>query len=458
MVFADATSLGAQIASGATTSVAICQAYIDRIAAKNGLINAVATSRATSAILADAAAADLRAANGTRKSAIDGVPFTLKMIFETEGLRTTIGNSTVDYVPASGRNSDVAAILKEAGAILIGKSNAPGGPVFTEPALHGRCKNPYNLNRATGGSSGGAAAAVAAGLTAFDIGADSAGSARLPASYCGVYGLKPSTGVISSFGDVVSATRDRPRLYRDLSVPGPIARSIDDLALLLQLLNKPTAEVPNVRPLWPLNPRPLTKVTVVDAYNVWTCNPPIQAALNGLLSSLTSAGVTVLSPGYFPLNEAQFIQYYDGLWFSISGLLARCYPAINPHAADWVNNGMPSDTGAYLGLHSSSVAECNRLLSMYLNRLGDCDVMITPTHAVEAPAFGTAVPNNITYMCMSILFNMIGAPSVSIPLGIDANGVPFGVQVTGRPHDDYSVLDFAKQIDAHSIGYTPPVL
>jgi amidase len=460
MMFNKVTTMAADIASGAITSVDYCNEYISRINAKNPLINAVVARRPDATILAEAAAADARAVAGTRLSQIDGVPFTLKAMWETEGLRTSSGYSGVDYTPASGRNSDVADILKQSGAILLGKTNAMGGPVYTEPPLFGRCKNPHNLGRATGGSSGGAAAAVAGGLTGFDIGTDAAGSVRMPASYCGVYGFRPTTGAISGFGDVVSATRDRPPLYRDLCVPGPITRSIDDAILLLQILNRPTLKCGGVRPLWPANPRPLAKVSVIDAYTLWTLNAAVEAPFEALIDALELGGVTVDRPGAFPLSEDQYAANYKAQWFDITDLLARRFPTVNPHAADWGYGSMWADSwsATYHGELRTAYAREARFLETFLNRMGDADVVISPTHAVISPAFGTPVPNNITYMCMSVLANMIGIPSISIPLGLDANGVPFGVQVMGRPHDDLNVLDFAKQIDAHCLGFIPPAL
>ncbi|MDO9364666.1 MAG: amidase [Sphingopyxis sp.] len=458
-VFDSASSLGAQIAAGTTTSVAICQDYLTRITAKNPAVNAVVAQRANAAIMADAAAADVRAAAGARLSPLDGVPFTLKAVIETEGLRTTTGHPLVDYVPLPGKNSDIANLLKAAGAVLIGKTNAPGDVVFTEPATTGRCKNPFNVARATGGSSGGSAAAVAAGLTGFDVGTDAAGSIRMPASWCGVYGLKPTYGAISSIGDIWPVTRDRPPVYRDLCVPGPLARSLDDLSLVLQLLNRPTRDGSDVHPLWSISPRPLQKVVVIDKIGLWNCDAVVQGALEALLVRLAAAGVTVVRKPAFPVTEARVMAVYDALWGAPSAVINNNYPyAPNVHASDWANNNVWVDASYSYGLHASSLIEVWKLRRQYMTWLEDADVVLTPTHAVEAPLFGTPIPNSITYMCMVVLYNLIGVPAVSIPLGAHANGSRFGLQVVGRHHDDLTLLNFAKQVDAHSCGFVQPTL
>jgi amidase len=465
MMFNKVTTMASDIASGAITSVDYCNEYISRINTKNPLINAVVARRPDATILAEAAAADARAAAGTRLSQIDGVPFTLKAMWETEGLRTTDGY-TLDFTPDAGRNSDVAAILKQAGAVLLGKTNAMGGAVYTEPTLTGRTKNPHNFARTTAGSSGGAAAAVAAGLTGFDIGTDAAGSVRMPASYCGVYGFKPTLGAISSFGDTVPTTRDRPPLMKELCSPGPITRSIDDAILLVKILNRQTLDDPFVRPLWPENPRPLQKVSVIDAYSIWhSKGGEVETAFEGLIDRLELAGVIVDRPPPFSLTPDQYDANYQAHWHRIVALIGRRFPTVNPHAATFGYGSMwlDNDTVTYHGELKTADARKVSFGRAYMNRMGDADVIITPTHAVTAPAFTSngqpPAPNTgITYMCMSVLFNMIGAPSISIPLGIDANGVPFGVQVAGRPHDDLNVLDFAKQIDAHCLGFIPPAL
>lgn len=457
MNFESAVSLGVKIAAGETSSVAVCQSFLDRIAAKNSAINAVVYQRAGSAILADAAASDARTASGSRLGLLDGVPFTLKANLEAEGTRTSTGTTSVDYYPPNGADSDIAAALKAVGAILIGKTNGPGGPVFTEPGVFGRCKNPYNLLYATAGSSGGSAAAVAGGFTAFDIGSDAAGSIRLPASYCGVYGLKATYGTISGAGDIWPVTPDRPPVFRDLCTYGPIARSLDDIAALMPILNAPSLRKPDVYPLRPLTEPSLRRVVLLDRIGGWYCDPTVQAAFNALAGKLSAAGVQVVQASTFPLNYNQYAGFYDALWNWPGDILNNYYPNINTTKRTWSNNFYTGSTKSF-EYHLSGMVEAVKMRSLLASVMGDADAILTPTHAVGAPAFGTNIPDNITYMCMTILYNITGNPVVNIPLGVHISGAPFGVQIVGRHFEDLNLIHLAKQVDQYSRGFVAPSL
>ncbi|WP_210485620.1 amidase [Microvirga antarctica] len=461
MHFESAVSLGARIAAGQTTSVALCQMYLDRIAAKDSLINAVVYRRSASKILADAAASDARTASGTRRSALDGVPFTLKAVLEAEETRTSTGTTAVDYYPPVGADSDIAMALKSAGAVLIGKTHAPGGPVFTETAVFGRCNNPYTAGRnpgyATGGSSGGSAAAVAAGLTGFDIGSDAAGSVRLPSSYCGVYGLKATYGTISSAGDIWPVTPDRPPVFRDLCTYGPIARSLDDIAALLPILNAASVRKPDVAPLRPFTGPQLRKVVLLDKIGVWYCDTVVQAAFNALANALRAAGVTVVQASAFPLNYNQYAGFYDALWNYPGAVLNTYYPTINVNKRSWDNTFYTGNTRPF-EYHLSGMVEAAKMRSLLASVMGDADLILTPTHAVGAPVAGTTIPDTITYMCMTVLYNITGNPAVSLPLGVHSSGVPFGVRAVGRHFRDLDLIHLAKQVDRYARGFVPPSL
>lgn len=457
MFYESAVSLGAKIAARETSSVAVCQAFLDRIAAKNSAINAVVYQRTASEILTEAAASDARAVSGSRLGPLDGVPFTLKANLEAEGTRTSTGTPTVDYYPPSGADSDIAVALKAAGAILIGKTNGPGGPVFTEPSVFGRCKNPYNLGYATAGSSGGSAAAVAAGFAAFDIGSDAAGSVRLPASYCGVYGLKATYGTISNAGDIWPVTPDRPPVFRDLCTYGPLARSLDDIVTLLPILNASSVRKPDVYPLRPLTNPTLKKVILLDKIGVWYCDPTVQAAFDALASKLRAAGVQVVQGASFPLSYNQYVGFYDALWNWPSNILNTYYPNINTSKRSWVNTFYTGSTKPF-EYHLSGMVEAIKMRALLASVMEDADAILTPTHAIGAPSFGTNISNSITYMCMTILYNITGNPAVNIPLGAHASGTPFGVQVVGRHFEDLNLLHIAKQVDQYSRGFVPPSL
>ena len=235
-----ATRLEAAIRSRELSSWELLTAYQRRVAALNPRINAIVTldyPRAQEA----AARADEAAARGQWLGPLHGLPFTVKDAIETAGLRSTGGAPELaSHVPTT--DAPAVSRLSSAGGILFGKTNAPrwSADIQTHNDLFGVTRNPWDLDRTTGGSSGGAAAAVASGMTGFELGTDIGGSIRLPSSFCGVYGHKPSYGIISQRGYLDHAgggTTDA-----DVNVFGPIARSVEDLELLFGVLAAPDAE------------------------------------------------------------------------------------------------------------------------------------------------------------------------------------------------------------------------
>jgi amidase len=238
--FAPATRLVAALARKELSSGELLDHYLERVARLNPTINAVVVldeERAREA----ARAADEAIAAGRSRGPLHGLPMTVKESFEAAGMRTTCGAPVLaDHV--SGHDADAVARLRAAGAVVFGKTNLPiwcsEGQTFNE--VYGTTNNPWDLTRGPGGSSGGSAAAVVAGLSGLELGSDIAGSIRNPAHTCGAYGLKPSSGVISLRGSV--PPQPGALAPKDLSAAGPLARSADDLELALDVLAGPVEE------------------------------------------------------------------------------------------------------------------------------------------------------------------------------------------------------------------------
>ena len=233
--FSTASQLAHAIRTREVTAVEVVRAQLDHIERHNPAINAIVTLDAERA-LQRAREADEALARGEVWGALHGVPITIKDCFETAGLRTTSGYPPfADYVPQ--RDAAAVALLRQAGAIILGKTNLPplaAGGQSVNP-IFGRTNNPWNLDRTPGGSSGGGAAAVAAGLSPLDLGSDISGSLRMPAHFCGIYSLKPTGGRIPLQGHRSSVKPLKVpagwEVLYQLPVAGPLARSIDDLRL-----------------------------------------------------------------------------------------------------------------------------------------------------------------------------------------------------------------------------------
>src|SRR5579859_4604492 len=248
IVFSSTTQLAAAIRAGHVSATEVLEAHLAQIATHNPALNAVITLDAGRG-LERAHEADKALARGEVWGPLHGVPFTLKDAHATARMRTTTGFPPLaNYVPQE--DSPVAARLKAAGGNLIGKTNVHmllADPAQSINPIFGRTKNPWNIERTPGGSSGGAAAALAAGMTPFEIGTDLTGSIRIPAHFCGVFGLKPTEHRVPLTGLIPGLPGPRP--IRIMSCIGPMARTVEDLALLFAIIAGPDGRDTDVAPV-----------------------------------------------------------------------------------------------------------------------------------------------------------------------------------------------------------------
>ncbi|MEM7348680.1 MAG: amidase, partial [Chloroflexota bacterium] len=274
----------------------LCDAHLEHIAQYNSKLNAICTLDEENA-RSRAKAADKALARGENWGALHGVPVTIKDIFETAGLRTTAG-----YIPLENyqpkQDATVVARLKSAGAIVLGKTNMAelGGDYQSTNSLFPRVNNPWNLSLTAGGSSGGSAAAIAAGLTPLDLGNDIAGSLRQPAHFCGVYTLKPTDRRISTAG-MIPEVPGMPYCLRQMITVGGFGRSLQDVQLCFSLIAGADPRRPDVPAVSLDSP---TERSLQDLKIAWTDEWPevpvatdIQTSMQGVLQTLMSSGLQV---------------------------------------------------------------------------------------------------------------------------------------------------------------------
>ena len=453
--FSSATEIAAAVSTGATTSRTVCEAYLDRMMAKNWLIGAIVTVRSAQAILAEADASDQRWAADAPLSALDGVPFTLKSQFATLGVRTTNGGHGVDFASPL-TDGDIAKRLKDAGLILMGKTNGPGEAYRTNTPAFGETTNPFNTAYAVGGSSGGSAAAVAGGLTGFDIGSDSAGSIRIPASFCGVYGFKPTNGAVSNNGDWgISPPSRPPFLSLDSCSYGPLTRRIEDVGPIMEIIAGRTPSCPAIPDLAAIGePAPqvhkLVKVDHIGPF--WNLSPDEQAALDTACADLATAGITIEHRPIPWFDEAISLKIYGGL--SDPFELAAAYPI---NETPWMASGL--NYARTMAATSQARVHVVWLQQQIEALMGDADGLILATTALPPPTVGPAKLNPIPFMAFTSIFSLTGHPAISMPLGVRAaTGIPFGLQIVGRHWRDYDLLRIAAQVDAHLPGFKAPVI
>jgi len=442
---------------GAPGSVALVEAHLARIRAYPRL-NAVVTLDADRA-LARAAEADDAAARGERWGPLHGVPFTLKDMHETAGVRTTAGLETLaDHVPT--RDGPIAELLIAAGGILLGKTNMAMN-VESDNDLFGRPRNPYDLERSAGGSSGGAAAALAARLTPLDVGTDLSGSIRMPAHFCGVVGLKPTLHRIPATG-VIGGPGLHGRIDRWLCVSGPMARSVGDVALAFSVLARAHPEDPEIPPL-PVRSVPARRpdqlrLLVSPAVDGMFTAASVSRCIESLADQLAAAGAEVA----FETRPVDYLPMLDGYRRLIALALAAMQRSGSaPPGSEQI--AAAASSGAVL---LGELEARDQFLAGLHARLDGYDAWLCP--AAPLPAFrhrergqpveveGATIPSGIVDH-YSVAATYSGCPAIVLPAGSD-HGLPIGVQLIGRKWQDEELLATAAAVESVAPPIAPPAL
>lgn len=430
------------------SSVELVQLYLDRITRLDPALNAFVTVRGEDAL------ADARAADEARADApFQGVPIAIKDLTATAGIRTTYSsNAYAEYVPDF--DTAVARRLREAGFVILGKTNTPefGTTAFTESDLNGVTRNPWNVERTPGGSSGGAAAALAAGLLPVAHGTDGGGSIRIPASCCGVFGLKPSRGRVSS-APFTS--------LEGLSTSGPISRSVADAAHLLDVL----AGYEPGDPWWaPLPERPFAEAVEEPPGTLRvavTSAPPVDTPVDPeCLAALTSATAVLEELGHSvaeatpPWREPGLERTFIAVW--------QVGPALHPvddlSLLTSLNRGLvESALASSAADYARAVVRLQALARRTVAFWQEFDIVLTPTLAMapvpigwqeEADGAIEQLLRNTAFTPFTAIANLTGLPAMSVPLHWSANGLPVGVQAIGPPAGDAVLLRLAAQLEA----------
>jgi amidase len=455
---ASACWLSNAIRTKSVSSLEVVDACLRRIEEVNRDINALVTITADTARTA-AREADAALARGVIYGPLHGVPMTIKDSHETAGVVTTTGTlGRRSYVPTA--NSTAVERLRAAGAILLGKTNTPELTYAfeTDNLVCGRTNNPYDLSRTPGGSSGGAAALLATGGSSFDLGSDTAGSIRLPAHWCGITGIKPTTGRVPRTGHVPAAVG----LIQAFTQIGPMARWIDDLVLLLPIVVGADRRDPFVveAPLGTPNAVDLAglKVAVHVDNGIVPATGPVADAVRRAALVLQERGAAVEEGRPDALPEA--FELADRLFAPDGGdWLRRLLSAAGTtqhHSFMSVNFEYPRMTTSEL---VESVERLDRVRSQMLPFMERYDALICPVHSMAAVLHGAStdleVGKGFSY---TMPYNVSGWPGVVVRGGITSEGLPVGVQILARPFREDVALAVAKAVEAASGGWQLPPL
>ena len=463
--FSTASEIAAAIRLRRVSASEVLEMYLSRIAKHNPALNAICTLDEAGA-KKRAREADAALARGEWWGALHGVPMTIKDALETAGLRTTGGHPPLaNHVPKN--DATAVARLRSAGAVLIGKTNVPplSADGRADNPIFGRTNNPWNLERTPGGSTGGGAAAVAAGLSAFDVGSDLAASVRMPAHWCGLFGLKPTDGRVPNTGHIPEVP-GMPRAVRHMNVLGPLARSVDDLELLLGIIAGPDDNH------WETAPAPLANAperALSSLRFAWTTEfgsetPSRETvnAISSLVKQLHNLGCKVerRNPTGFDFDLAW------ETWGEIviaervvtQGEAARERAEIlGKSLGDLpVARGAAKGARATLADYMTSLTNRDRSITALERFFDDFDAWLCPVSygpALGHIPFGTPVdvderkvPYFLATTAFTNVFNLTGHPALVLPLTRSKDGLPIGVQVVGRRWSEPALLALAKQL------------
>ena len=461
LLSASAAEQARAVRQGAVSSEELVKASLQRIEAINPQINAIVHLRAEDA-MADARRADQALAAGRVPGPLHGVPMTLKDSIDTAGVITTYGSlGRSNYVPE--QDATVAARLKAAGAILLGKTNTPEMTLSfeTDNLVYGRTKNPFDTARSPGGSSGGAAAAVTSALCAFDIGSDTGGSIRVPSHFCGTAGIKPTSGHVPRTGHAASFGG----IHDSLTQLGPIARSVGDLELILRVIAGPDGRDPFVAPVPLRDPSEVSlqglRVCWHTDNGIFTPTPGIQAAVSAAVGALTDAGAvaTDIIPPPMRLSyedlDALFVWNQDGgAWIQRMLDEAGTLTAHRGIAAQ-----IDQDYLAPGGEITRLMEARDRFRSDMLAFMQDYDALITPVAGFPAPLYGqTEDESHFPGYTYTWICNLTGWPAAVVRCGTSPEGLPIGVQIAAQPWREDVALAVAKHLEGVLGGWSAPTL
>lgn len=466
LVWMTAVELAALIKRGELSATAVLQAHLDQIDSVNPEVNAIITYLPEMA-LESARAADEKQARGEKLGVLHGLPIAHKDAAETKGIRTTMGSPVYsDYIPEA--DELIIERLKAAGCITLGKTNVPefGAGSHTFNRVFGATRNPYDLNRTCGGSSGGAAVALATGMIPIADGSDLGGSLRNPASFCNVVGFRPSPGRVPQF--------PKSNVWDTLTVSGPMGRTVQDVALMLQAITGYDRRVPISLSEPPSAfaaelERDFTDVKIAYSPDLGELpvDPAVTAAIEGQLPVFSDLGCQLeyAAPDF---SDAYEIFQTLRAWsyeLSFADRFAEFGEEQFKDTIRWNVEQGKRLSGAQI---SRTEAKRTELFQRVREFLDTYEFLLLPT--AQVPPFlleweyptqinGVAMETYIDWMMSCAFITVTGMPAISLPCGFTEDGLPVGLQIVGAPRADFSVLQlaFAFQEATQVYQQKPPI-
>ncbi|AFY57790.1 amidohydrolase, AtzE family [Rivularia sp. PCC 7116] len=440
---ADAVSIATAVKQGQIKAVEVVKATLDRIAARDSQLNCFTKITAETA-LKDAALIDAEIAKGNNPGLLAGVPFAVKNLYDIAGLTTLAGSKINAENPPATQDATAVAKLKNAGAILVGALNMDeyAYGFVTENSHYGATHNPHDLNRVAGGSSGGSAASVAAGLVPLTLGSDTNGSIRVPAALCGIFGLKPTYGRLSRAGMVLFSS--------SFDHVGPFARSVRDIATTFDVLQGEDVETLNLTShLTSVQNIDDFKIAIASNYFAQKAAPEALAAVQKVADALNISEYVSIPEAHRARAAAYIITASEGANLHLDKLKSR------PQDFDFATRDR-FIAGAFIP--SSWYIQAQRFRNWYKEQVKEIfhkvDVIIAPTTPISAPEIGqeTMILDGEEILVRPHLglftqpLSFIGLPVLSVPIQ-RKNALPLGVQIIAAPYNERAILRVAAVLE-----------
>jgi amidase len=455
----DAVTLAAMIRNGRISSREAVQSNLDRLDAVNPVLNAVVVTMHEAAMAA-ASDADTARARGATLGPLHGIPITVKINTDQAGWPNDHGVVAFKDQIAS-EDAPVVAHLRAAGGIIIGRTNSPcfGMRWFTGNDLYGETRNPWDFSRTPGGSSGGAAAAVASGIGVIGQGNDIAGSVRYPAYCCGLVGLRPTLGRVPAFS--VTAKAPMALAAQFMAVQGPLTRRVRDCRIAFDVIAKPHSRDPRVSLVatYPAMRRPLRVALVPDPGRRGT-HPSVAAAVRSAGRALETAGYQVEE-----CQPPEMVRVAE-LWGEIAGpdTLSLLEPIVKEYGDEGIRRGLAFWRGAWPhrdpAITLNALAERVRILRLWGAFFEEHPIVIMPTCTEPPFAWDEDVRDQPTTdriveaQRAMLAVSVLGLPGLSVPTGT-VNGLPTGVQIVAAPCREDLCFDAGEIIEGHYPMPTP---
>ena len=460
--FLPATRLLELYRAKALSPVAVISETLARLERYEGALNAFVMYDPESAIAA-ARASEARWQKGAPQGLLDGVPIALKDTLLTRGWPRLVGSRTIDPSQPWNEDAPVTARLREAGAVFFGKTTTPefGWKGVTDSPLSGITRNPWNLERTPGGSSGGSAAAVLAGICPLAVGTDAGGSIRIPASFCGIFGLKPTFGRVAAYP---------PGAFGDVAHVGPMTRSVDDAALTLDAIKGPDSRdwfsLPDDAVAYRERVREGSlkgkRIALSPTLGYHEPAPAVRAAVERAAQIFAGLGAIVEPADPFAESPMPIFETLalGGFWALLRAQRPEAVALMDPALVAMCRRGEAVTQEQYVEAGAKRVA-LGAALRQFFDRY---DLLLSPTMPIPAayadPRDDTLPnPNNSwSWVVYTYPFNLTRNPSASIPCGVDG-GLPIGLMVTGPLYDDLGVLQACRAYEeAAGPGWPSPAL